>query len=251
MKILFRSFILLLALTFLFSPGVLAKNDQAKDSLLSLGDSIPYGYNLGNNNASPSKDAFPYLIGEETDMRVRNLAVPGWKTDDMLDALENEQKYRQAVRQADYITLNIGNNDLLQALFTAFELSGGDEGLFEFYLNQQLANSDIYGNLSKIVEEIRSLTDAPIVIYNIYNPFQLNEPLHYVALNLLPGINFGFQQTINGLNALFGDITIADANGVIGSQQAEYIIIDDIHPTKAGQRKLADAGISALQPYIQ
>ena len=251
MKTLFRSFILLLAAILLFSTDVLAKNNNAKLSLVSLGDSIPFGYNLGNNdNASPSKQAFPYLIGEDTNMRVRNLAIPGWKTDNMLAALETNQQFRQAVRHGDYITLNIGNNDLLQALHTASVLSGGNPDLFAWHLNDQIEKSNLFKNLSNSIGEIRSLTNAPVVVYNVYNPFQNDDPLHGIGNMVLPGINWQFQQLVAGLNYNYGNIVIADAFGAFGNSQADYVIAGDIHPTIAGQRKLADVGLIKLNTLI-
>ena len=40
-------------------------------------------------------------------------------------------------------------------------------------------------NFNQIIQEISTLTDAPIVVYNIYNPFQLNDPMHFFANQLL------------------------------------------------------------------
>lgn len=101
----------LLALS-LGTPTAFAHQDHghghSKDSLVALGDSIPFGYNLTKNNSSPAKIAFPSLIGDEADLRVRNLGVPGWQTTDLLTAFETNQKFRQAVRRADYVTVNIG-----------------------------------------------------------------------------------------------------------------------------------------------
>jgi len=247
MKILIRSLILLLTVALLFSTNVLAKNENAKKSFVSLGDSIPYGYNLGNNdNNSTSKQAFPYLIGDDADLRVRNLAVPGWETVEMLNALKTDQKYRQALKQADYITLNIGNNDLLKALIAAWEASGGNSELLEYYVYQNISESNVFANLHAIIGEIRSLTTAPIVVYNVYNPFQINDPrsLHQISNQFLPVINYQLSMLVVGL----GDptIKIADAYSAFGSNQAEYVIVGDIHPTVTGQRKLADLGLQTL-----
>ncbi|MCT8140011.1 lipolytic protein G-D-S-L family [Anaerobacillus sp. CMMVII] len=247
MKTIYRSLVLLLTITLLFSTTVLAKNDNAKKSLLALGDSIPYGYNLGEDNDSPSKDAFPYLIGDDKNMRVRNLAVPGWRTDQLLDAVENEQKFRQAIKQADAITLNIGNNDLLQALAVANAESGGDPFWFNYHLQDQINKSNLFENLGSIVAEIRSLTDAPIVIYNVYNPFQVNDTLHDIGQLVLPGINQSFGHVISGLNGIYGDAFVADAYGAFGTNQAEYVIAGDIHPTVEGQKKLAEVGNDVLE----
>ncbi|MDR7078753.1 lysophospholipase L1-like esterase [Neobacillus niacini] len=71
-------------------------------------------------------------------MRVRNLAVPGWKTINLLNALNNDQKFIQAVSKADYITLNIGSNDLLKPIKDAFVASGGNLDAETIVINNSL-----------------------------------------------------------------------------------------------------------------
>lgn len=228
--------------TSVVSPVVSAKSDQAKESLVALGDSIPFGYNLGQNNQHPAKAAYPYLIGMEENLRVRNLGIPGWQSEQLLDALEDEQKYRQAVSHADYVAITIGNNDLLQILREAGDESAGNPALFQQLLGKKLQADDVFSNIAAAIAETRSLTDAPIVLYNVYNPFQLTDPLHNVADAILPGIN----KTFAALAASSEDVYIADAYTAFGNNQEAYLIRGDIHPTAAGQQILADIGSNAL-----
>jgi lysophospholipase L1-like esterase len=230
----------------LFSTTVLAKSENAKESFVALGDSIPFGYNLGETNMQPPKEAFPFQIGKEADLRVRNLAIPGWKTSEMLSALTTDQKFRQAVGHADYVTLNIGNNDLLQALKAAQLETINNPLLFFSTLQAKVLQSNLYGNLTTIVGQIRSLTDAPIVVYNIYNPFQVVDPLHNIGNIILPGINSQFAVLGTQLNSFYGNIIIADAYSAFGTNQARYVIAGDIHPTEEGQKVLAEIGLEAL-----
>ncbi len=246
LKRIIKSFSLLLVLSLLFSTNAFAKNDHAKESLVALGDSIPYGYNLGETNEEASKDAFPYLIGDDGYLRVRNLAVPGLNTTQMLTSLKTDQKFRQAVRHADYITLNIGSNDLLQALRAAYQESNGNQSLFMLILQQKVQNSNLFANIGDLIKETRTLTDAPIVTYNIYNPFQTNDPLHYVGLQVLPSINKNFSDLTTYYNAVYGNVLLADAYTAFGQNQGTYVIAGDIHPTIEGQILLADIGSDAL-----
>lgn len=224
------------------SSSALADYDHRKESLVALEDSIPFGYNLGDRNDHPAKASFPYLIGDEADLRVRNLGVPGWQTHDLLAALDTNKKFRQAVRHADYVTLNIGNNDFLETLRTANAESGGDPELFQQLIRQKLASSDAFDNLAAILQELRSLTDSPIVLYTIYNPFQLTDQFHQLSDLYLPQINASFAEIADS----FSDISLADADQAFGDDQAEYVILQDIHPTVAGQSALAEIGLEAL-----
>lgn len=224
------------------TSAAFADYNHGKDSLVALGDSIPFGYNLGNNNNRPAKAAFPYLIGEEADLRVRNLGVPGWQSDDLLVALETNKEFRQAVRHAEYVTLNIGSNDFLEILRAANVESGGNSELFQQLVRQKLDTSDAFGNLAEIIQEIRSLTDSPIVLYTIYNPFQLTDQFHQLSDLYLPQINAAFAEIADS----FSDVVLADADHAFADNQAEYVILQDIHPTVAGQAALAEIGLEAL-----
>ena len=242
MKSFIKVVVALVLVMSLFSPTAFAKSDQAKESLVALGDSIPFGYNLGKTNQNPAKTAYPFVIGDSADLRVRNLGVPGWQTSQLLDALQTDQKYRQAVKHSDYIVLTIGNNDLLAILRDAQIESGGDPALFQQLLQSKLSNSNIFVNIGAIIQEIRSLTDAQIVMYNVYNPFQLNDPLHFVAASILPQINFNF----SAIAGVYPGIVVADAFSAFGNNQAQYVIVNDIHPTIDGQIVLAQLGLTAL-----
>jgi lysophospholipase L1-like esterase len=216
----------------LFASVGMAKSENAKKSLVALGDSITTGYNLGVNNHHPSKDAFPSLIGEEADLRVRNLGVPGWTTVDLLNALKDD-KYRDAIRHADYITLDIGSNDL-RAAYAEYETTK-NMGVLQFKIGQTLER------LQAIIVEVRLLTDAPIVLYNIYNPYPAGTPIHIASDELLTLIN----NSISIIAGVYG-LAYADAFEAYGDNQVEYVLPNDIHPTVAGQGALADIGLEAL-----
>lgn len=203
---------------------------HAKPSLVALGDSITFGYNLGNN-LQPSPEAFPYFIGKALHLQVSDLGVPGWKTTDLLAALETNATFQNSVKHASKITLDIGSNDLLQA--------------FESGSVTQEQVAPILNNLHAIISKIRSMSHADIVVYNIYNPFQVTDSYrHMMGDLLLPGINAQIQNVV----ASFHDskITTADAYDSFGQNQAIYVRANDIHPTVIGQDRLGEIGTLAF-----
>ncbi|WP_237740519.1 SGNH/GDSL hydrolase family protein [Paenisporosarcina sp. TG-14] len=238
----FKSFLILLVISLVFSTSAFAKNDNGKNSLVSLGDSIPFGYNLDATNDDPSKKAFPFLMGKEADLRVNNLGIPGLTTGGMLNLLQNNQKYRQAVKHADYITLNIGSNDLIAALpdlQLAYFLSEGNPALFQNFLIDYFAISTIFTNLNATIAEIRNLSDAPIVIHNIYNPIQ---EVNAFADSVLSLINGNISSLVSEENNVF----LADAYAAFDNNQGNYVIAGEVHPTVAGHVKLAEISLAAL-----
>lgn len=247
MKRIVKFLSLLIIVSLFFSTSAFAKSENAKESLVSLGDSIPFGYGLTDSMDEPSRDAFPYLIGKEADLRVRNLGVPGWKTTDLLNALENDQKFIQAVKKADYITLNIGSNDLLKPIKDAYVASGGnlDEETLKKLIEDQIqpSVSSIQQNIPSIIDKIDDLNPkAKIVLYNFYNPFLSlgSHPINALGEPLIQSLNQSFET----LSTSFPGLVIADASE-IGSNP-NNLIPGDIHPSLAGHKVLAENGLEAL-----
>ncbi|WP_423799986.1 SGNH/GDSL hydrolase family protein [Neobacillus sp. SAB-20_R2A] len=247
MKRILKLLSLLLVISLFFTTSGFAKSENAKKSLVALGDSIPFGYGLTDSIDEPSRDAFPYLIGKAADLRVRNLAVPGWKTSDLLNALNHDQKFIQAVSKADYITLNIGSNDLLKPIKDAYVASGGnlDSATIMDLINNQIRPSIpiLQQNILFIVGKINALNpNAKIVLYNFYNPFLFLGPSHPInALGdpLIQSIN----HALEGLKS--SHLSIANAY-VIGSNPLN-LLPGDIHPSLAGHELLAIIGLNALE----
>ncbi|OJF93122.1 lipolytic protein G-D-S-L family [Alkalibacterium sp. 20] len=237
-----------LFVSLLSSPAAFAKSDNAKESLVAVGDSIPFGYNLGQTNQNPAKTSYPYVIGKLSDLRVRNLGVSGRQSGQLLTALQTNQKYRQAIIHSDYVAVTIGSNDFLGILRAADAESREKQVPFEVILAGMLkVNSPvIFNNITQTIKEVRLLTDSPIVLYNVYNPFQTYDPflLYGVAETYLPGINTVFEN----LASTYPDVYLADAYSAFrDNEDEEYVLPGDIHPTEAGQAKLAEIGLDALK----
>ena len=85
---------------------------------VALGDSITIG------DSSYVSKVSSYLKSSYGACTTKNLAVDGWQSGDLLDALTNSKnaKYytmRSAIKNADIITIDIGSNDIMQ---TAMEV---------------------------------------------------------------------------------------------------------------------------------
>ncbi|MDC3418563.1 GDSL-type esterase/lipase family protein [Aquibacillus salsiterrae] len=244
MKHLFKLMVVVLVMSLSFTGTVFAKSEQAKKSLVALGDSIPFGYNLENNNNRTSRDAYPYLIGEEADFRVRDLGKPGWTTEQLLDAVTTGDTFRDALKHADYVTISVGSNDLLAVLRKV-----GTVDVATLQNEVENATQNIVTNIIATIGEIRKLTDAPLVVYNIYNPFGEGDALNSYAPVLLDneqGVNAAFA-SLPIMLGKFGvsGVTIADANTAF-TDSGEYVIKGDIHPTVDGQELLAQIGLYAF-----
>lgn len=237
----------LLVISSIFSSIAFAeKND--KTNLVALGDSITFGYHLEPNQTQPSPLAFPSLIGNGQ-FHVTNLGVPGWTSADLLNAVKSNQVFKKLLKRADVITLDIGNNDLLQAsgLSQVMQTQTPIQLTPELQQKLLLTEKQLAINLSAIIINIKKQTDAPIILYNLYNPFGTSsnpflESLHVFGEQLITGVN---AQIINPLALLSGS-SLADAYTAFNGNQAAYILPGDIHPSPAGHKALAALADKAL-----
>ncbi len=237
---------LMLGISSIFSSIVFAEKntalrDRDRPQLVALGDSITFGYHLEPNQTKPSPNAFPNLIGNGQ-YEVTNLGVPGWTSADLLYALKTNPVFKKSLKSADVVILDIGSNDLLQASgLTQITQSQTPIGLTpELQQKLLLAEKQYAINLSAIISNIKKQTNAPIIVYNLFNPFgkssdPLQASLHQLGEQIIPAVN---SQIIKPL-ALLTRSKLADAYTAFNGKQAVYIIPGDVHPNVAGHKALA------------
>jgi lysophospholipase L1-like esterase len=237
-KKLLNLFFVFLLLSMVFSQAVFAKSKQ---SLVALGDSITFGWNLSPTNDHPSDKAFPSLIANsEDDYRVSNLAVGGATSGDLL-ALLKTKSYRHSLTRANVITLEIGSNDFLVGAKSIIEKLIYIPGYIPTMADMQvigLITNQYSMNLKAIISEIRSVTNAPIILYNIYNPFY---GIDLQASALLASTNMFIKSYDSDPS-----IVVADAFSAFAGKQNNLIIPNDVHPNIDGQKVLAKLGLEAL-----
>jgi lysophospholipase L1-like esterase len=215
---------------------------QAKDKtqLVALGDSISFGWDLAASNDKPSPKAFPSLMADEEHLQLRNLSVGGHSSVDLLALLQTKD-YRKAVRHADFITLEIGSNDFLHGASPIIQKLLGTSNYNPSPEDIQLLGAitgQLSINLAVIISEIRSLTEAPIILYNIYNPFF---GMDAQAGYMLAGAN----QVIKSYDA-DPSIAVVDAFSAFAGRQNMLLLPLNVHPNETGQAVLAKLGIQAL-----
>ncbi|WP_462410114.1 SGNH/GDSL hydrolase family protein [Neobacillus sp. Marseille-QA0830] len=260
--------VFLLFMGTLGAPLAAAKTAPAPKAglnVVALGDSITFGY------PPPSTTAFPDLISGAKS--VVKFGGSGATSSQLLAVINSNQKeFNAAIQQADVVTINIGSNDLLQATGVA-ELLAKLQPLLP-NLEANLANGEVAkavqsttltsptpqqlalytANLVRIIASVKAKTNAPIILYNLYNPIYLsdNPVLNELLLGPLHTFIEGNLMVVNGIISQVGKFTgvyVADAYSTFKANPAAYIIPFDIHPTPAGHKALAllaDAKLKSL-----
>jgi lysophospholipase L1-like esterase len=177
----------------------------------------------------------------EDDYQLSNLAVGGARSGDLL-ALLKTKSYRDALTHASVITLEIGSNDFLQGAKSIIEKLTSIPGYTPTMADMQvigLITSQYSMNMAAIISEIRSVTKAPIILYNIYNPFY--------GLDLQAGALLAFPNMVIKSYDIDPSIVVADAFSAFAGKQNNLVIPYDVHPTIEGHYVLAKLGLQALE----
>ncbi|HLL75539.1 MAG TPA: GDSL-type esterase/lipase family protein [Pyrinomonadaceae bacterium] len=210
----------------------------------ALGDSLAAG--IDDTQGGGYVPRFRNHVQQDAGVAVNlvNRGVPGWTSDDLLNALRTDQSLRAQVAASRVVTFNIGGNDVLGALqrYQSGTCGGAD--------NQQCFAETVArfkSNWNAIVAQLlslRSTSDTVIRTMDVYNPV--------VGLLKLNGV---FDQTkpyLDDLNrhifltAVANRIPCArvyrEFNGPNGDQDAflrGLIASDQIHPNAAGHEAIA------------
>lgn len=223
----------LLCLALLLSLLTFAANAAAHKNYLVLGDSIAYGSGLSN----PEEAVYGKIVADTDGFAYENYAVPGHTTENLLHRMENEG-VREAIRNADIISISIGGNNFLLGDLNGLLYDGIVKG--EYARLDEIAAS-FYDDLGKIVETIRTLnTDAAIVLQTLYNP-QTGD------------IGNVYQQGADRLNAKIwkyakehpSQILVADVAKALTDSEKDFAQ-DRIHPSAAGNEKIARVVLQTL-----
>lgn len=205
------------------------KNSQASikegGMLVGLGDSLTKG--VGDSKG------LGYFGLVKEDLRAKatqpvsavNLAVSGQTSSELAKQIQQTQ-VRSIVKEADWITLTIGGNDL-------FRSSGRLEKI-----DEQAAEKSriIYEkNLTFILSEIRKLNpDARIYLFGLYNPFgDLAEEKRSSRLAA------EWNETMHKVSSQYEQVVVVPTFDLFQLQPNAYLYSDHFHPNEQGYSRMA------------
>ena len=197
----------------------------ASNSYVALGDSITTGYGLGSEEQS-----FAKIVAEENGYTLNDdLATDGATSGDLLGVV-TDQANAETLKNADLITITIGGNDLMGALYQFLadkynetnepdisaqdvqDALAGKEGTTNLqsaligvatsaigdFAESDAATAALktFGqNLASIITAIKTVNpDVTIIVANQYNPYA------YAFSSFLPAIVEAFKEGVKALN---------------------------------------------------
>ena len=182
----------------------------ASNSYVALGDSITTGYGLGSEEQS-----FAKIVADKNGYDLNTLAADGATSGNLLGVVTAPAN-AETLKNAGLITITIGGNDLMGALYSylaeAYNTTNGTSFTGEdmqlalmgthptinqiaalLCLSQNLAGfvnsgmgntlSEFQTNLSSILQKLKELNPtAQIIVTNQYNPYGILENSNYASL---------------------------------------------------------------------
>ena len=241
----------LLCLCLVLSLLPVAAHAQTLETYVALGDSITTGYGLEEGEQS-----FATQVATAGSLTLDDsLATDGLTSAELLEQL-SEEDVKAAVTDTDFITITIGGNDLLDALYgylaeeynennpddqmtakeIADELAKGNVGLIQKLIGYMpgFQNSDAAKNaltaysenLTAILSAIRTLnSNVQVVVLNQYNPYkQAAESANPLFAAYTTPVSDAFKAGVTALNlATAGVVTaLQDANVQVANVKAVF-----------------------------
>lgn len=231
---------------------------------VALGDSVSSGYGL-----EEEAQRFTQQVAGENGFELTSLAQNGETSQTLLERLQDPDVL-QAVAQADVMTVTIGGNDLMQALYEYLAqrycashsdagltredmqqtLMGGDMSMLTFALGEipgfsasqeeQKALCQLTENLTQVVTEIQTVNPRVyLVVVNQYNPYRylLQEFSKYPPLaRAAQDIEETLEDGVSALNA---------AIATVGAQMG-YSVADVYTAFEQARENPCNAAVSAF-----
>lgn len=141
--------------------------DQKEYRLVAIGDSLTKGVgdkSNGGGYVGYLQEQLASLTGASSKVRIENFGKPGHRSDQLLQRLESGE-LAEALRDAEWIAMSIGGNDLLKVM---------KDNILHLTYEPFADERDRFGRrLQAIMERLRTYNpDAPIYVLGLFNPFQ-------------------------------------------------------------------------------
>lgn len=258
------------SLSFLWTKTI-AENEPPLN-YIALGDSITLGTGLKKDESDFPTILYSYLKEETPNLNYKNYGKNGDTIKDITKKAKTKE-VKNKLKNASVVTLTAGGNDILHLTAAAAKKYTGKDfrksnsipsfvknettsQLLLSYLKKERIQKELTIFLEEFESDFRTLLEtirkeapnATIVVQTIYNPASGSE---YESLAkcidvVLPKTNDIIRKIVNEENEKTSNqenkILLLDTNHLFDQQAPIYVRVeeDDIHPTQAGHRLIAN-----------
>jgi lysophospholipase L1-like esterase len=206
--------------------------------IVALGDSITYGSgDAGRGYAARVSES---LRRRGLPVTLRNVAVPGADSDDLLAQLKGA--LLAEIADAHLVLVSIGGNDLTHSLRRDVPEPSTSASMAP---ELEAAVSTIRSNLSIILARLRSANPtAPIRVVGLYNPFEILPSAEAEARAQLQSWNAALETATHPHRDVLA-VPIAD----LFDSRPDRLAPDHFHPGPKGHALIADRILSTLPDW--
>ncbi len=241
-----------LLLTFSLASGEVFAADW---NYTALGDSLAYGAGATNNQGYVDRYKNYLEADNQVTVNLTNLGVPGWTSADLFGVLKKNAAFRTAVAQSDVITIDIGGNDLLRAVYLYKTGACGGKKNNRCLNTAYKKLKSNWGKIFSLVRKSRGKKPTVIRTMNLYYSSVNTDRSHdsYSGDKYASDFDFFNPYLAKANNYLRKaakkkKILTADVhtlyNGASGTEDPQvkgYICIDGLHPNDAGYQIISEA----------
>lgn len=205
-----------------------------------LGDSIAWGSGIRNSEEA----CYGKIVADTNGYTYSNYGVNGYTTTNLLNLLTENENARNDVKNADIISISIGGNDFLQqnlpVLITKTAL-----GDYEILNDITEILNENFAEIIDIINELNGY--GTIIVQTVYNPrTDFLRDIYGMAVERVNNCIYSYLEQNPGAYEILDVRPIFDGH-------KEYVAVDTIHPSAAGNieiaklllQKLCDLGISS------
>lgn len=223
------------------------KEANAKEVInyTALGDSLTEGVGdatkqggFVNLLASDIKDYYGFnAVGAD------NFGVSGDRSDQIIKRVKNDEDLQKSLKQADFITITVGGNDLMKVFRSNF---------FNLTVKKfDKPQKQYQKRLENLFELIRELNpDAPIYVLGIYNPYYVNFPDVKEMQQIFDNWNKGTQKVVEEqADSYFipiNDLLYKGINGDVGIADSENSSAESSDETDTSDSPSESKGLNTI-----
>lgn len=218
-------------------PAVEAK---ATIDIVALGDSLSVGTGdvTGKGYVQHVREKLAAATGKQVNV-IGNYAVNGYRTGQLLAALNNANGMPYGIEKADIVLFTMGGNDLF-AIGQDVMGSGSDEldpGKVRDRMPEPL------GRLEQIMTRLAALNpQAKIVYVGVYNPFYDLPEMRPASVHVQEWNEQAFR-----FASRFDNMVVVPTFDLFQFNFDKYMYSDHFHPNADGYARIADRVVQALE----
>lgn len=221
-------------------PPPVQEEQKTSIDIVALGDSLTVGTGdvSGKGYVQNVREKLAAATKKQVNV-IGNYAVNGYRTDQLLAALQNAKGIPYGIEKADVVLLTMGGNDLFA--IGQDVLNAGSDQLDPAKVRDRMPEP--LKRLEQILTKLAELNPkAKIVYVGVYNPFYNIPDMRPATVHVQEWNDQAFK-----IASRFPNMVVVPTIDLFQFGIDNYLYSDHFHPNQAGYVRIADRVVQALE----